>query len=94
MGRHLALFEIIKLDWEGLPGTNTLAYYKNSKITFVKSFLTLGQGVNVTKLFSSSLSKRPNKLERLSMAIIYNLVQHFQVRMEPIQVEHLSGPPL
>jgi hypothetical protein len=29
----------IKLGWEGLPGTNTLVYYKNLLITAVKSFV-------------------------------------------------------
>jgi hypothetical protein len=28
-----ALPAIIRLGWKGLPGTNTLAYYKNPKIT-------------------------------------------------------------
>jgi hypothetical protein len=34
----------IRLGWKGLPGTNTLAYFKNPKITTVKSFIvkTLG----------------------------------------------------
>ncbi len=30
---------------EGLPGTNTLAYYKHSKITVVRNFMTLGPAV-------------------------------------------------
>jgi hypothetical protein len=34
----------IKLCWKNLPGTNTLAYYRHSKITSVKSFITLGPG--------------------------------------------------
>jgi hypothetical protein len=34
-----------RLDWKGLPGTNTLAYYKNSYITDKKSFITLASGV-------------------------------------------------
>ncbi len=34
----------IRLSWKGLPGTNALAYYKNSQITSVKSFITLGPG--------------------------------------------------
>ncbi len=29
------------LSWKGLPGTNTLAYYKNSLVTAVKSVTTL-----------------------------------------------------
>jgi hypothetical protein len=38
-----ALLADIKQGWEGLPGTNTLAYYTHSYITNVKSFMTLGQ---------------------------------------------------
>jgi hypothetical protein len=34
-------------------GQNTQAYYENSKITEVKSFLTLGPVVKVIKLISS-----------------------------------------
>jgi len=37
----LALPTSIRLDWKGLPGTNTLAYYENSSITAVKRFITL-----------------------------------------------------
>jgi hypothetical protein len=29
--------------WKGFPETNILAYYENSSITAVKSFITLGQ---------------------------------------------------
>jgi len=29
LGQALALSENIRLGWKGLPGTNTLAYYKN-----------------------------------------------------------------
>jgi hypothetical protein len=35
----------IRQGWKGLPGTNTLAYYENSKIADVKSFITLGLGL-------------------------------------------------
>jgi hypothetical protein len=31
----------IRLGWKGLSGTNALAYYENSKITTVKSFIRL-----------------------------------------------------
>ncbi len=36
-----ALLTNIRLGWTGLPRTNTLAYYKNSQITDMKSFITL-----------------------------------------------------
>jgi hypothetical protein len=48
---------------ERLARANTLAYYENSYLSAVKSFVTL-----VTSLFSSQ--KDENKLERLSVAII------------------------
>jgi hypothetical protein len=40
----LALPANIRLGWKGLPGTNTLAYYKTPKITVAKSFITLATG--------------------------------------------------
>jgi hypothetical protein len=43
----------IRLDWKGLPQTNTLAYYENSKIRVVKCFVTLAPGVKPIKLFTS-----------------------------------------
>jgi hypothetical protein len=44
----------IRLGWKGLPGTNTLAYHKNSIILDVKSLITFGGGVNAIDLSSSS----------------------------------------
>jgi len=43
-GRLLALPIDTRLGWKGLPGTNTLAYYGNSQLTSVKSFITLAPG--------------------------------------------------
>jgi hypothetical protein len=40
-GMPLALPTNIKLGKKGLPGTNTIAYYKNPQITTVKSFIGL-----------------------------------------------------
>ncbi len=40
----------ISLGWKGFPGTNALAYYKNSYLTAVKSFITLAPGVNFTNI--------------------------------------------
>jgi hypothetical protein len=31
-----------RLGWKGSEGTNTLAYYENSYLAAVKSFITLG----------------------------------------------------
>ncbi len=39
LGNAPALLANIRLGWKGLPGTNTLAYDKNPKITAVKSFI-------------------------------------------------------
>jgi hypothetical protein len=43
-GRPLASPINIRLGWTGLPGTNTLAYYENPKITSVKSFIVPAPG--------------------------------------------------
>jgi hypothetical protein len=43
--------------WKGFPGTNTLAYYKHSLITVVKSFITLAPGPNVMILFTAGIYK-------------------------------------
>ncbi len=50
-----------------LPGTKTLAYYKNLNYG-QKSFITLTQGANVIKLFTAVSYAFYNKLERLSLA--------------------------
>jgi hypothetical protein len=44
LGQAPALLTNIRLGLIGLPRTNTQAYYKNSEITAVKSFITLGLG--------------------------------------------------
>ncbi len=41
LGRLLALPTNNRLSWKGLPGTNTLAYYKNARLTAVNRFITL-----------------------------------------------------
>jgi hypothetical protein len=43
-GRLLSSPTNVKLGWKSLPGTNTLAYYKNPYITDKESFITLGPG--------------------------------------------------
>jgi hypothetical protein len=47
----LALLSNIRHGWKGMLGTSTLAYYEQFKITDDKSFITLGPGVNIIKLF-------------------------------------------
>jgi hypothetical protein len=55
LGRLLALPTNIRLYWINLPRTNNLAYYPNAKITAVESFMTLGPGPNILKLFYYNL---------------------------------------
>ncbi len=52
-GKLLAFPTKNRLGWEGLPGTNTLAYYKYPYITVVKSFIIQVPRPNVTKLFTA-----------------------------------------
>ncbi len=47
----MALFANIRLNLKGLPGKNSIAYYKHFFNAGIKSFITLGPGVDVTKLF-------------------------------------------
>jgi hypothetical protein len=47
-------------------------------------------GVNVIKLFPSSLTTRPNKLECLSLETLSSQVLEFEGRPEPAQLEHIS----
>ncbi len=52
--RLLSLPTNISIGWEGLPGTNTLAYYEHSQIRTLKSFLTLGSA-NIEKCTNNFL---------------------------------------
>jgi hypothetical protein len=54
-GRLLALPTNIRLGWQYLQETNTLAYYENPKITNKNSFIILGPGPNVIKHFVRNL---------------------------------------
>jgi hypothetical protein len=49
LGETPALLQNIRLGWEGLPGTNTQAYYKHFLITAIKSFITLPPGACIIK---------------------------------------------
>jgi hypothetical protein len=44
LGKLLAIPANIRSGWKSLLGANTLAYYEQSSITALKSFLTLGPG--------------------------------------------------
>ncbi len=45
ISQALALLTSIRLDWKGLPGTSTLAYYMHSHMKAITSFTTLVPGV-------------------------------------------------
>ncbi len=51
LGQALALPTNITLGWKGMPGINTLAYYKIFVNYGQKSFIALGLGANVIQLF-------------------------------------------
>jgi len=40
-GRLLPYLENIRLSWKSLPGTNALAYYKNSLLMAIKHFYNI-----------------------------------------------------
>jgi hypothetical protein len=82
LGRLLALPANIRLGWNGLPGTNTLAYYEKSLLTAVKHFKTLATGVNVINFFPSSLMMRPNKLGCLSLEALSSQVLEFESKAQ------------
>ncbi len=56
--------------------------------------MKLGTGVNAVKLISSSMTKRQNKLECLSLASFSSLVKYNQVRLGACPTsEHLESAP-
>ncbi len=60
----------VRLGWKVLPGTNTLDYYEDLQIMDAKSFITLGHGANVIKLFTAVIYE----LDCLSLACLSSLV--------------------
>jgi hypothetical protein len=46
--------------WKGLPGTNTVAYREDSKITAVKSFITLCQNCSLFEIGHDRRTKGKN----------------------------------
>ncbi len=54
----------VRLDWKSLPGANTTYYYENSKITVVKSFITLGPDCQRTA--GTSEQDKRNSVQRYS----------------------------
>ncbi len=69
-----ALSTIIRLGRKGLPRTNTLAYYENSKLMAAKSFITKAPGANVMNFLLPYFTNFHDKLECLSMASLSSLV--------------------
>jgi hypothetical protein len=56
------------IGWRGSPWTNAIAYLVSSSVMKRESFIILTLKVSILeKVFSSSLKKMPNKLERLSL---------------------------
>jgi hypothetical protein len=53
--RLLASPTNIGLGWKGLPGKNAQAYYEKSKLTAVKSFITLAPDEDVDVNQSGSI---------------------------------------
>ncbi len=88
-GRLMALSTNNRLGWNGLLGANTLAYYENSQLTTVNSFITLAPGRIIIKLLRLQFTDVCYKIECLSLAGFYRLVYHLRVRLDPIQVKHL-----
>ena len=65
LGRRLSLPTTITLGWKGLPGTNTIAYFKYSKITAAKCVCSVGHSLEklartnaLALLASSSVTRK------------------------------------
>ncbi len=57
----------------------------------IKSFITMGPGPNVIKLFNSSLTMKTIRLDNLSLESLFSLVLLIQIKQEPAQVKYFSG---
>jgi hypothetical protein len=66
-GKFLALPTNTRLGWKGLPGTNTLAYYRNSLITTVISFMIRAPEMkNMNEVFNLNLFFLNSDLENIN----------------------------
>jgi hypothetical protein len=63
----------IRVGCNSLTGTDSLAYFSSLSVT-KKVLHTMASGVKVTKLFNSSLNKKINKLESVSLRSLSRLV--------------------
>ncbi len=72
--------------------TNTLAYFVSPSVTKKNSILTLT--FMLQNFLRTQFTNVHNKLEYLPLADLSSLVLCFSVRLEPVQVVHLSSVPL
>jgi hypothetical protein len=73
-GKLLALPTYIRLGWKSLPETSTLAYYENSQITAVKSFITLAPGRAEGQAGAAILAPLAHRPERFRIFQIFPAV--------------------
>ncbi len=77
-----------------MPGTKALAYYEKSKLTAVKSFLTLATGVNVIKLLKAVIYKYLEYARVFVPGKPFQLSLMFVGKTGAYSSEHLSVAPL
>ncbi len=85
-GKHLASPSNIRQGRKCLPGIDGISHLVSLLMTMKGSCIRLIPGVNVIKLFPSSLTRRPNKLEDLSLETLSRQVLEFEgeARANPI----------
>ncbi len=67
----------IRLCWKCLPGTNTLAYYKRSQITFVKRFITfVPENGHTAEPADKSVASAYNHSDEASSIKLFTLVNY------------------
>jgi hypothetical protein len=71
IGLALAFKENIRLGCKGWPRTNALAYYKYSKLTAVKSFITLALGPMLFKIKTKAKAKEARVFDPGKFSISY-----------------------
>ncbi len=74
-GRLLNLPTNNRLDWKGLLGIKLSSFLQKFVNHGQKSFITLGPGVNVIKLFCPQFAYFRNRLECFSQASFFSLVK-------------------
>ncbi len=92
--RLWALPTNIRLGWNGLKGTNTLAYYENSQITDAKSLITLVPGFASSNLFNfSKFTRQRNKLVRFRPRTLWSqfYISASYILAQPISIHYTVG---